>query len=437
MEKKHNISEHLFRSLLASEKLSREELQANSEKQLLNTLRHAATTTKYYSKTLQPFAHLPSSIDPDAWNKIPILTRAEIKDHLDDIASNAIPAGHGNHTWGGTSGTSGLPILTKSTMLAGLMQAALQFRFYARLGLDGSKKLISIKGDQIGEYPDGETSSTPWIPQFVSGNGSAPSVQLKQPLALEKQLEFLNRQGPCYLNTQPSNLTGLAQTYQSDPDRYAQIDLAGIICLGEMVQPYHHELARVNFNCGIMDIYSAAEVGDVAHQCKAGHLHINSEILHLETLREDGSPCAEHETGRIVITPTINWAMPLIRYDIGDQGALSHGCECGISLPVLKLTVGRERNLFKFSDGTSVLGLISLTKYHEFFPVRQWQIVQDAPEALTVHFVSHSPDSELNFDKLTKTLQDYFNRPLRISYCRQEQMSLTASGKLQEAFRNY
>ena len=437
MQKKPNISEHLFRTLLASEELSKDELQANCSKQLLNTLIHAATTTSYYSESLSSFADGPPNIDPDRWSEIPILTRTDVKDHLDDIASSAVPSGHGGHTWGGTSGTSGLSILTKSTVLAGLMQTALQHRFFYRLGLDGARKLVSIKGDQTGEYPDGETLPDPWLPQFVSASGSAPSVQLKQPLALEKQLEFLTRQGPCYLNTQPSNLVGLALTKQSDPKKYSKIDVAGVICLGEMVQPYHHELTRRNFGCGIIDIYSAAEVGSIAHQCSAGHLHVNSEILHVETLHEDGSPCDENETGRIVITSTINWAMLLIRYDIGDQGALSYGCECGSPLPVLKMTVGRERNLFKFSDGTSVLGLVSLSKYHEFFPVRQWQIVQTAPEELMVHFVSQNPDRDLDFDKLTKTLQDYFNRPLRISFSREEKMSLAASGKLQEAFRSY
>lgn len=435
MEQRQNVSEQMFNSLLESETLPEDDLKSYCLEQRLQTLIHAANTAPFYADRLKSFRSGPSKIDPIAWDKIPLLTRPDIQNNLDDIASNNVPKGHGKHLFRGTSGTSGMSILVKSTLLVALMQGALQNRFYSRLKLDGNRKLVLIKGDHKGEYPDGLTSTNPWQVAFIKSDNTAPSVQLRQPVALDKQLDFLNRQGPCYLNTQPSNLNGLALEYLSQPNKYPNIDIAGIICLGELVQPYHKELTKDAFGCEIMDIYSATEVGNIAHPCTAGNLHVNSEALYVETVRDDGTLCDEHETGWIVITSTINWAMMLIRYNIGDQGALSTGCSCGSSLPVLKLTVGRERNLFRFSDGSSVLGLVSLAKYHEFFPAQQWQIAQTGPEELTIRFVSNSSDSDLDFSRISRELKEYFKRPLTIKFSRQEAMSLTASGKLQEAVR--
>ncbi len=435
MESPKSVSEIMYRSLMDSEKLPHEDLKVYCDGQRLSTLIHAANTTSFYKDRLQKFKDNPSKITLDIWNDIPVLTRADIQNNFDEILSVDIPKGHGQSIFGGTSGTSGMSILVKSTLLVGLMQGALQNRFFARMKFDGTRKLVSIIGDQVGEYPDGHTSSTTWISDFVFPTASGHQIRLRQPVALEKQLEFLNRQGPCYLNTQPSNLGGLGLEMLTHGEHFPNIDIAGVLCLGELLQPSHRKLAQSAFGCDAIDHYSASEVGSIAMPCADGHLHINSEALYVETLRDDGTPCTEHETGRIVITSTINWAMLLIRYDIGDRGALSNGCSCGSSLPVLKLTVGRERNLFKFSDGTSVLGLVSLAKYHEFFPAQQWQIAQTGPEELTVRFVSQTPNEHLDFDRLRTELQTYFNRPLTIEFSRQKKMVLTASGKLQEAVR--
>ncbi|MEP1208229.1 MAG: hypothetical protein ABJM29_08320 [Rhizobiaceae bacterium] len=435
MAQQQNIGAQLFFSLMESEKLPPGELKSYCQNQLLQTLSHAANTAPFYAERLKAFRSNPGRIDPETWQQIPLLTRADILNNLDDIASSDYPKGHGGHHFTGTSGTSGISILVKYTTLVALTEAALQDRFYARMRFDGGRRLVHIKGNRTGDYPDGQISTQPWAGEYLGAGGEGLSVQLKQPLAMEKQLEFLNRQGPCYLNTQPSNLSGLAQQMLSEPGTYPNIDIAKVISIGELVQPYHRELARSAFDCEITDIYSATEVGSVAHQCAAGNLHVNSEILHVEVLRDDGTACDENETGRIVVTSTINWAMLLIRYDIGDMGALSTGCSCGSSLPVLKLTVGRNRNLFKFSDGTSVLGLVSLAQFHEFFPAQQWQIAQTGPEELTLRFFSNASEENLDYPRLTLALQEHFQRPLTVLYRRQEALALTASGKRQEAVR--
>ncbi len=250
--------------------------------------------------------------------------------------------------------------------------------------------------------------------------------------ALKKQLEFLNRQGRCYLNTQPSNLAGLALHLQHNKADFPDIDVAGVLTIGELVQPYHQKLAKEQFSCSIMDQYSAAEAGNIATQCSHGNLHVNAEALYVETLREDGTVCEAGEEGRIVLTSTVNWAMMLIRYDIGDRGTLSTGCSCGSALPVLKLTVGRQRNLFKFSDGTSVLGLLSPARYHDIFPVRQWQLAQTADEEITVRYTSDQPDEAHDQPALASKLRAYFNRPqLCIKFDRRQKLELTETGKLQ------
>ena len=436
MNEKPDILQHMFNSLMVSRDLPRSELEDYCQRQLQTTLVHAAKTAPFYKDRLKKFQHENVPFDQDAWLQIPVLTRNDIKDQLDDICSDSPPKQHGKPSFGGTSGSSGLSILVKRTEMVSLMMAALQNRFFTNQHLNGANKMVQIKGDTIGPYPDGETTTGPWMPPYIFHGAPGDIVALRQPIDLEKQLEFLNRQGRCYLNTQPSNLAGLASLYKEKPGEFPRIDIAGIITIGELVQPHHRALARDVFHCQIFDQYTATEVGNIASQCEQGYLHVNAEANLVEILRDDGTPCADGEEGRIVITSTINWAMLLIRYDIGDRGALSHGCDCGSNLPVLKMTVGRERNLFKFSDGTSVSGLIVPANYHEKFPVRQWQIAQTGTDEITVRYTTDRPAHDLDENYMGAEMRLYFKQPgLTVQFDRRSTLPLTSTGKLLEAKR--
>jgi phenylacetate-CoA ligase len=101
-------------------------------------------------------------------------------------------------------------------------------------------------------------------------------------------------------------------------------------------------------NAKLFDVYSSEELGYMAIQCPVqNQYHVQSESLLLEVLREDGSSCALNEPGRIVVTSLLNYATPLIRYEIGDYGELAGPCSYGRDLPVLKTINGRVRNMLR------------------------------------------------------------------------------------------
>ena len=54
---------------------------------------------------------------------------------------------------------------------------------------------------------------------------------------------------------------------------------------------------------------------------------------------------------RVVISTLHNFAMPLLRYDIGDFAEVGDDCPCGRRLPVLKRILGRQRNLLCLPSG--------------------------------------------------------------------------------------
>jgi phenylacetate-CoA ligase len=141
-------------------------------------------------------------------------------------------------------------------------------------------------------------------------------------------------------------------------------------------------------NAKLVDMYSSEELGYMAIQCPVqNQYHVQSESLLLEVLREDGSSCALNEPGRIVVTSLLNYATPLIRYEIGDYGELAGPCSCGRGLPVLKTIHGRVRNMLRHPDGSTRWPNFGFRKFMQVAPLRQFQIVQHSLDEIELKIV--------------------------------------------------
>jgi len=86
------------------------------------------------------------------------------------------------------------------------------------------------------------------------------------------------------------------------------------------------------FGCPVYNRYGSREVGDIAGECKYHQgLHVLPWGSYVEIVDEAGNLVEPGVEGRILVTCLTNYAMPLIRYDIGDRGALAgeFKCPCG------------------------------------------------------------------------------------------------------------
>jgi phenylacetate-CoA ligase len=134
--------------------------------------------------------------------------------------------------------------------------------------------------------------------------------------------------------TPPSNLAALAEQARSDNIQLPSLKY--LKTMGEVVSPEIRDICREVWGLKVVDIYSCRELNILGLQCpETDHYHVQSERIILEVLDKDGRPCGLGETGRVVLTDLHNYAMPFIRYEIGDFAEVGGDCICGRSLPVL------------------------------------------------------------------------------------------------------
>lgn len=155
-----------------------------------------------------------------------------------------------------------------------------------------------------------------------------------------------------------------------------------IVTSAEVLEPAGRALLEEVFGCPVFNRYGCREVSVVASECSAHRgLHTMAEGLLVEVVRADGTPAAHGELGSILVTDLLNYAMPLIRYRIGDLGSWDPGeCPCGRGLPRLRSVAGRVTDFLIGGDGRMVSGVFLATYVVAQRPsLGQVQIVQDEP----------------------------------------------------------
>jgi phenylacetate-CoA ligase len=154
---------------------------------------------------------------------------------------------------------------------------------------------------------------------------------------------------------------------------------ASIMTSAGTLLPYMREKIEHVFSAPVFNRYGSREVGDIACECSHHRgLHVSAPIHYLEILREDGKPTDAGEVGEIVITLLTNYAMPLIRYRIGDTGMWAKDpCSCGRGWPLLAEVTGRVTDNFKSKDGGVIYGgyVRQLLYYRDW--IRKYQIIQE------------------------------------------------------------
>jgi phenylacetate-CoA ligase len=158
---------------------------------------------------------------------------------------------------------------------------------------------------------------------------------------------------------------------------YFKIHPKAVFTTSETLLSHYRKTIRRAFSCETYNHYGCSETSTIAAQC--GHnegLHVFDENVVLETIKDDEHASLEEE-GRVLLTNLHNFAMPFIRYEVGDSGKILPGiCPCGRELSLFK-PIGRSYEYFVNSNG-SFTNLRDFRTVFEDLPIKDYQVVQES-----------------------------------------------------------
>lgn len=138
------------------------------------------------------------------------------------------------------------------------------------------------------------------------------------------------------------------------------------------------------------------------------------------------------ETGRVLITTLQNFAMPLIRYEIGDFAEVGAPCPCGRGLPVLSRILGRVRNMLVLPNGEQRWPSLAATFYREVAPVVQHQLVQHDLHNIEARLVVERPLSGDQEQRLRGMILERLGHPFELRFSYPAAIERSTSGKYEE-----
>jgi phenylacetate-CoA ligase len=142
------------------------------------------------------------------------------------------------------------------------------------------------------------------------------------------------------------------------------------------------------FGAPYLDQFGCAEIDRSAWQCpeKVGY-HMDVDSVIMEFIDENGNAVSAGERGEIVYTSLFNFAMPFIRYAIGDVGIPANDeCPCGRSLPLMTVVEGRRDSFLVMPDGHLLSPRVFTNAMSKFFEkIVQYKVVQKKADLFEVY----------------------------------------------------
>jgi len=412
------------------------ELRATQLRQLASVVAHAQTTVPFYRERLTDLGcDQNEAVDLRDWQSVAVMTRSEIQAAGDQVHSRDRAPHHGEPTVMMTTGSTGRPVATLSTTLTRMMWNAITLRPHLWHGRDLSKKFATIRWRDTPDSKLSETSRSEYWGTATAGvvrTGPAVAIDIRTPL--ERQAEWLIEEDPDYLLTYPSNALALIRHFRKSGQRLS--NLRELRTFGEMLDPQLRMLCREVWDVPLVDNYSAQEFGHIALQCpESNAYHVQSESLLVEVIDKNGRPCTPGQIGRVVVSTLQNFAMPLLRYEIGDYAEVGEPCRCGRGLPVLNRIVGRSRNMFRLPDGRQIWPSLSLegqTVPAAAQQVAQFQVIQRRIDRLQVRLVTGGPLRQHDEEELRRWLHRSLGYPFEIDFDYVETIQRSAGGKYED-----
>ncbi|OEO32652.1 hypothetical protein VW23_010590 [Devosia insulae DS-56] len=429
MNQPRDLQREFYDMLMESQYWLPETMLAYQRSQLAQLLRHARANVPFYEKRLDPVFTRTGDIDWDRWHEIPIVTRKDMQEHRDAMLARELPRGHGATGTIETSGSTGMPVKISINRLTAVAANANRWRAHRTYDLDWSKTYAARDGyAEAAEWPHGQ-SLGPWGPKWDERALQGNSYRISRGTDAQQMLEFINRTNSAYLSTGPKQF----HVYALEAERLgmeSRLDCA--MTHGEGASSGDLEAIRRVFGARAMETYSSKEAGQIAYPCRLGKgLHINAESVLVEIVGDDGKPVGAGSSGRIVVTPFVSTAQPLIRYEQGDTALAGGSCLCGRSLPMIEAVEGRSTAIFTHPDGRAVSRMLNESA-REMLRCTFWQIAQVGPQHFEVRYVPNdwaTPGDEASVDALYRAT---FFEDSQLQFVRVREIPLTAAGKYLE-----
>ncbi len=443
-----------------------ETMRALQERKLRRLLRTAADHCPFYAERIRQAGVDPAdpALGLDALNALPLLSRDDVREHLDEMTWFGCPRG-GPQLYN-TGGSSGEPLKFHFDRFRQAADWAARWRARQWWGIQPGDPELLLWGAPV------ELAANDRLRQWRDAllNQHILNAFDMTDAMMDTYIDRIRAEQPACLYGYAGSLALLSRHALVNglpPGALGSPRLKAVFVTGEVLLEPDRQAIFAAFGAPVVIEYGCRDGGVLALGCPAGRLHIPEENVILELLDDQGRHARPGQVGEVVVTHLETFAMPLIRYCTGDlarawaqgapslaqQGVGSHPlnpachaeaerrrgpqnphkpCDCGASLAALAEIRGRLTDQIVCRAGNEIRHMHALALIYvlrEVDGIRQFRVTQRSLDELDVDIVPtarFNPDSE---HTILAGLRRRLGENVRIRLRRHTHLAPTPSGK--------
>ncbi len=396
--------------------LSRERVQAYQDARIRRLARHAWENVPFYRRRFEASGVRPEEIRGGVdLARLPLLSKADLFDTpIEDFVARGTDAA--SCLVEISSGTTGEPVRFLRTRAEEYTLFAHRLRAQVLSGLRPWNIRMKIGSPPVKTWP------------HRLGLFRCDNVSDRLPHA--EILTQLEKKKFDVLYATPGMLDVLSPLLAESRLRAGRLRL--VFSGAELLPRYKRIRLSETLGCPVVDFYGATEVNLIAWECvRCGVYHTCDDGVLAEVLNDDGSAAQVGEYGRLVVTALHSFAMPLIRYDLGDvvrRPARTPACPIGFGS--IDQIAGRLADYLVLPNGQwlSPYRLIEVAQAVE--GIRRFQILQAGPADLVVQVQPAAGFGDESVRRLRLGFTELLPDDVRVGIRRVEEIPLTPACKL-------
>jgi phenylacetate-CoA ligase len=403
---------------------NKEQLNAWQWQELQKLLKHAFEHTSFYKKSwknvgINGYQDIKSMAD---FNKLPIVTKTDIRDHYQEFLSDI----HPNNVKKSTGGSTGQPFSFELDLESNTRREAIMWRGYGWLNAGLGVKTLYLWGADLGNPNQAKSLKNALYHGFYNRKMlNSFSMNKNNMLGY---VEDINKYNADAIVSYVNPLYELARYIIANNCKVKSPK--SILTGAEQLHEFQRNIIEKAFNAPVYNTFGCREFMLIAAECQQEkQLHINIDHLVVEAVDEQNNPVND-ESGNLIITDLYNYGMPLIRYENGDKATLENKrCSCGNPLPIITTIDGRKLDIIKTNIGATIPGELFPHMFKEFSGIERFQVIQKELSSITIKLICNEQFSLENEESIIKEINKYSKGALAINIEKVDEIPLTKTGK--------
>lgn len=374
--------------------MSPEAVKLDQFERIKQLLEYSFAHVSYYRDLFNKIGMIPQDIKSfDDMKLIPILTKSIIKSNINDMISNSFSSEQlVKNTSGGSTGE---PLTFFQNRQLYLNMEANGFLSNVMAGWTGKEPFFNFWGNPR-EFKK-KKSFIAVLKERLTGNYFFNSYNYNEDTVTD-WVKLIQKEKEIFLYGYTTVLADIARFIERKQFRITSVK--GVLTTAEKLYSWQRDLIEKSFCARVYDQYGSREIPGMASECEHGKMHQLTPSAYLEF---EDDPTVTNGSKKVLATCLTNYAMPFIRYEIGDYARPLDGlCSCGRGLPMMEMDIGRTTDCIVTPEGNTVYGTFFVRQMYGQDRVQNFQFHQTSPAVVDLYVVRSDGFTEDDASRLQK-----------------------------------